>query len=537
MKTIVDVTFFASSFAGSSPTPNRARRPNEARSLSLLLPIIVLVVAVTAIPLELRRINSELLAAVFDLSRDRVGLTDILSNIAGFVPVGAVFASSGVMRALGGGAALSAFVEICQLFSEGRTPSIIDLVSNIVGAAVGFTLFVWRYPAWRSRPPEITIRPLFALSALFLALGILANDVSGVAFTPRTALKVLSLAWIPTNDRGNTSTGSLEAHWTFDETQGSIANDISSNELTGALVNEPVRVAGVRGNALSLNGENQYMAAGNPLALRLAGSMTLSAWVKMSRFPTDDAAIISNTTGLGYQLDTTVDQGERTIGFKLGSMSGRSMIRYGKTSLITDSWYHIAGVYDAQAQTIDVYLNGTLDNGCLVGAVTSRQLTSGHQVFIGRRSDLAGFEFPGTLDDVRIYSRPLDAIEIESIARPGAMPSPAATTSDRSAGSELMPRTEALPCRQTEEVDATAIGLFVALGFFVSVACAGFWPTAAYRLPSLAICAAVGFLVYLAGSHELLRDKQWLAPLMILAGGVTAVACIRPRVGAENEQD
>ena len=35
-----------------------------------------------------------------------------------------------------------------------------------------------------------------------------------------------------------------------------------------------------------------------------------------------------------------------------------------------NQWYHVAGVYDAATQTINVYLNGQLDNGVLVGTVT-----------------------------------------------------------------------------------------------------------------------------------------------------------------------
>ena len=41
------------------------------------------------------------------------------------------------------------------------------------------------------------------------------------------------------------------------------------------------------------------------------------------------------------------------------------MFRYGATTLQPNTWYHIAGVYNAANQTLDVYLNGVLDNGQL----------------------------------------------------------------------------------------------------------------------------------------------------------------------------
>ena len=136
-----------------------------------------------------------------------------------------------------------------------------------------------------------------------------------------------------------------------------------------------------------------------------------------SSFPVDDAAIVSSHNGLGYQLDTTVDRGPRTIGFKLANACGDLMARYGATPLAVNTWYHVAGVYDAQAQTLDVYLNGEPDNGFLRGPVTGAQRSSREAVYVGRRSNLRGFEFAGFVDDVRIYSRALTKAEISADLR------------------------------------------------------------------------------------------------------------------------
>ena len=95
---------------------------------------------------------------------------------------------------------------------------------------------------------------------------------------------------------------------------------------------------------------------------RLCGSpVTISAWIKSTSYPRDDAAIVSSHNGVGFQLDTTIDRGPRTIGFKLGSPCGLLMARYGKTPLALNTWYYVAGVYNAKAKTMDVYLNGELD--------------------------------------------------------------------------------------------------------------------------------------------------------------------------------
>ena len=75
---------------------------------------------------------------------------------------------------------------------------------------------------------------------------------------------------------------------------------------------------------MNLDGVNDYVNIGNPASLQINGSLTISAWINSSAYPADDAAVVSKrgNTVAGYQLDTTVDRGSRTIGFKLTSSAG-----------------------------------------------------------------------------------------------------------------------------------------------------------------------------------------------------------------------
>src|SRR5271169_5363120 len=157
----------------------------------------------------------------------------------------------------------------------------------------------------------------------------------------------------------------ITAGYAFDETSGTTTADASGHSITGTLTNGPTFTPGHSGNAITLDGVNDYVNLGNPTALRLTGSMTVSAWVYASAFPSDDAAVVSKRTlnEIGFQLDLTVDTGPRTIGFKLTNSSGGQMFRYGATALQLNTWYYITGVYDATNQTLNVYLNGQLDNG------------------------------------------------------------------------------------------------------------------------------------------------------------------------------
>ena len=145
--------------------------------------------------------------------------------------------------------------------------------------------------------------------------------------------------------------------------------------------------------------------------------MTVSAWIYATAFPGDDAAVVSNRTspGVGFQLDTTVDTGRRTIGFKLTNSTGGDMIRYGATTLQPNTWYNIVGVYDAAAQTLHVYLNGQLDDGQLVGTITATQRTSALDVEIGQRPGSPGvFQFNGRIDDVRIADHAVTQSQLQT---------------------------------------------------------------------------------------------------------------------------
>src|SRR5262249_10685357 len=74
----------------------------------------------------------------------------------------------------------------------------------------------------------------------------------------------------------------------------------------------------------------------------------------------------------------------------------------------------VTGVYNAAAQTMDVYLNGVLDDGALVGTVTASQQNSTLPVVIGKRSGLSGFEFNGRIDEVRLYNNTLTQSQIQT---------------------------------------------------------------------------------------------------------------------------
>ena len=212
------------------------------------------------------------------------------------------------------------------------------------------------------------------------------------------------------------SAAGLVAGYAFNEGSGTTAADASGSGLTGTLTNGAAWGTGRNAGAVLLDGVDDFVELGNPALLQLTGSMTVSAWVNSAAFPVDDAAIVSKRASgeVGYQLDTTVDRGPRTISFKLTNSSGGTMFRYGATTLQANTWYFVTGVYDAATSALHVYLNGQLEDGTLLGTVTATQQNSSANVNIGRRPTGNSFNFNGRIDDVRIYGRALTQTEIQA---------------------------------------------------------------------------------------------------------------------------
>ena len=83
------------------------------------------------------------------------------------------------------------------------------------------------------------------------------------------------------------------AAYAFNDGTGTTAADASGHSLTGTLVNGPTWAAGKYGSAVSFDGVDDFVDLGNPAALQITGSMTISGWINSAAFPADDAAVVS----------------------------------------------------------------------------------------------------------------------------------------------------------------------------------------------------------------------------------------------------
>ena len=96
--------------------------------------------------------------------------------------------------------------------------------------------------------------------------------------------------------------------------------------------------------------------------------------MKAAANPADDGQIIAKSNNAsGWQFKTSPDTGPHTFGVAVSGANNAFAQRYSTTVRSLNVWYHVAGVYNAAARTLDIYVNGVLNNGTLSGTIPASQ--------------------------------------------------------------------------------------------------------------------------------------------------------------------
>jgi parallel beta-helix repeat protein len=243
----------------------------------------------------------------------------------------------------------------------------------------------------------------------------------------------------------------------FDESSGTTASDSSGGSINGALVNGPTWVSGRLGNALRLDGVNDYVNAGNAASLDITGPVTIMAWVNPSASQeicasgaeVEPGAVskvdgASGSSGWSWQLR----YGSPTncaLGFQFNDPAyGDTWVTVGQ-ALSSNQWYHVAATFDGS--TARSYLNGVVKESTAMSSIASYPST---KLIVG--SDGWGGYFKGAVDDLRIYKRALSSTEINQI-----ISSAGTTTTIVTTPSTTTTRTTTTTTRTTTTTSTTRI--------------------------------------------------------------------------------
>ncbi|MCP4043052.1 MAG: hypothetical protein GY731_14040, partial [Gammaproteobacteria bacterium] len=187
----------------------------------------------------------------------------------------------------------------------------------------------------------------------------------------------------------------MVAHWKFDEDSGITTNDSSGNNLTGTLLNGPIRTTGQIGSAIQFSSGNDVVTIGGSLDPPQQG--TLAFWI--------------NPSGRGRILGghDAWEVGISNSGiFSNQLFSGGSSVLHSISPVTFGQWVHVAFTYDFATSQKAIYLNGTLDAS---SNNHSNNDPGSFLLTIGTRTGKPQY-FAGTMDDIRIYDRVLSVTEI-----------------------------------------------------------------------------------------------------------------------------
>ncbi|MFD0468328.1 LamG-like jellyroll fold domain-containing protein [Nonomuraea thailandensis] len=208
----------------------------------------------------------------------------------------------------------------------------------------------------------------------------------------------------------------LVAAYGMNENAGSTLTD-SAGANTGTLTNTTWTATGKYGPALSFNGTSSWVTVNDAPNLRLTTGMTLEAWVNPTTVNSWRTVIMKQYTGdLAYVLSAGSDSNRpHTVIHTTGEVGTG-----GTASLPLNTWTHLAATYDGT--TLRLYVNGALTSERAAGGPIR---TDNGVLRIGGNS-LWGEHFNGLIDEVRIYNRALNAVQIQTDMNTpiGAAPEP-----------------------------------------------------------------------------------------------------------------
>lgn len=238
------------------------------------------------------------------------------------------------------------------------------------------------------------------------------------------------------------------ARWKLDETTGVTAADSVGNSAATATnvawsTDHPATSTSA-GSAV-FNGTNAYASTAGQV-LDTTNGFTVSAWAKRAAGTGWQTVVTQegvNQTAFALQVEPITGKWS----WQLRSSDVASPVQYqvlSASAAATNTWTHLVGVYDADSQTMSLYVNNAAPTTTAVRLPWKAKgpLTVGRN-FSGGYGDY----WNGSISDVQAYSRPLTAAEIGQVYG-GTAPAAGATvtrsTAKLSKAGQILASTDAL---------------------------------------------------------------------------------------------
>ncbi|MFD3505387.1 LamG-like jellyroll fold domain-containing protein [Streptomyces sp. NPDC058678] len=183
----------------------------------------------------------------------------------------------------------------------------------------------------------------------------------------------------------------------------------------------PLTSSGATWDTLSRNGSGAAKLNGTSASLSTSGavldttkSFTVSAWARLTKKDVNYTVLSQpGTNASGFQLYYSTGANAWVFNRHETDVVSPVIVRsIGTKPPVLNAWTHLAGVYDAAAQSLQLYVNGSPQGAPVPFTATPWKASGGLQV--GRLWHAAtGKEyFAGTIDEVQVWSRALADTEV-----------------------------------------------------------------------------------------------------------------------------
>lgn len=197
----------------------------------------------------------------------------------------------------------------------------------------------------------------------------------------------------------------LVSYWSFNNIEDETVKDEWGNN--DGTFEGPEKVEGKYGNALTFDGQDDYVNCGNDESLNITDEISIMAWVYMESEGSYPTVVAKSGANWGYIFEFLTTT--RRINLYL-DQANPSWDNVAETAAELKEWTHLAATFDGEA--IQYYFNGNPDgiySNIPGGSIASNQ----DNVHIGGRKVGEPHNFEGIIDEVCIYNRTLDESEIK----------------------------------------------------------------------------------------------------------------------------
>ncbi len=239
-------------------------------------------------------------------------------------------------------------------------------------------------------------------------------------------------------------TPKLVGYWSFDEGSGTNLWDSSGMANHGTLINPQTNnwTSGMRGSALYFGGvvglDSTYVAIPDAPSLRIAGDISIAAWVRCDDISRDAPILAKEGDGhLSYWFGAFGQSSEGAspgnFGMLLDADGNQPWTMYGRHqgSIPQGQWVHLASV--RSGSTVHHYLNGeplastttfegpiyVADAFVAIGVNSLYNFAANHTAFLGAIDEVRLYNYALSAEAIRALYATL-AFKLTSVSREGA---------------------------------------------------------------------------------------------------------------------